>query len=357
MSNTSPLQTGNSPENSRQQQLALWVGQQLPTDQPIDLHSLGGDAGFRRYFRFAQGPGLLAVDAPPASEDTGQFIAIAAFIAQQGLRSPRIIAADAERGFLLVEDLGDQLLFKRLNNDNADELYSLAITNLLKLQRSADAPSLIPRYDRSLLRRELEIFSDWFVGQLLNYPLNNTEQELLSHTFLLLEDAALAQPQTFVHRDYHSRNLILCDHGELGVIDFQGALWGGITYDLVSLLRDCYLRWPAARVNGWALDYRQQAINTGLIAAQVSEAEFLRWFDWLGLQRHIKVLGIFARLQLRDGKSGYLQDLPLVLRYTLEVAETYPELKPFADWFSSALLPLAQQQHWYRDYLSAGEQS
>jgi aminoglycoside/choline kinase family phosphotransferase len=227
---------------------------------------------------------------------------------------------------------------------------------LLQLQRCQDDASLIPRYDRALLRRELEIFSEWFVGKLLGYQLNASEQQLLDKLFTQLEDNALAQPQTFVHRDYHSRNLLLLDDKSLGVIDFQGALWGGVTYDLVSLLRDCYLRWPAEKVKHWALDYRQQAIAARIIPA-VSETEFLRWFDWLGLQRHIKVLGIFARLNLRDGKTGYLNDLPLVIRYTLEVAEQYIELQAFTSWFKDMLLPLAQQQSWYQDYQTAGKQT
>ncbi|WP_049632014.1 aminoglycoside phosphotransferase family protein [Cellvibrio sp. pealriver] len=334
--------------------LTNWVTQHTPKEQhPIVLHSLGSDAGFRRYFRFQQPSQWLAVDAPPATEDSAQFLAIAELIARQDVRSPQIAAADITQGFLLVEDFGDRLFLRELTPDNADTLYRQAMDTLLQLHRTADNHSLIPRYDRELLRRELGIFSEWFVQHLLGYSLNQSERERLDALFVQLEDNALNQPQGFVHRDYHSRNLLLLDDGTLGVIDFQGALWGGITYDLVSLLRDCYRRWPAEQVKRWALDYRQQAISKGIIPA-VSEQEFLRWFDWLGLQRHIKVLGIFARLSLRDNKQGYLQDLPLVIRYTLEVAEQYPELQPFSDWFKQTLLPRAQQQAWYSDYRSAG---
>lgn len=355
ITNSNAQQTTQSPQDSRERALAEWVSHQIPdTNTPITLRSLDSDAGFRRYFRFDQGQNLLAVDAPPATEDSSQFVAIARFIRNQGVRSPRIIAADTSQGFLLVEDFGDQLLFRVANTHNADSLYQLALDSLLKLHRSTDDPALIPRYDRALLRRELDIFSDWFVSQLLDHTLTADEHKLLDSTFTQLENIALAQPQTFVHRDYHSRNLILCSDGGLGVIDFQGALWGGITYDLVSLLRDCYLRWPAPQVKAWALSYRQQAITSKLIDSTVSETEFLRWFDWLGLQRHIKVLGIFARLNLRDGKTGYLQDLPLVIRYTLEVAEAYPELRPFADWFKATLLPIAKTHPWYSDYQCAG---
>ncbi len=354
--NTSALLTTNSPQDSRALALSAWVTQQVPgISSPPALRCLGSDAGFRRYFRFDQGDQLLAVDAPPATEDTAQFIAIAGFIARQGVRSPRIIAADIHQGFLLVEDFGDQLLFNILTPDNADQLYKLAIENLLRLQGCPYEPALIPPYDRALLRRELEIFSDWFVHQLLGYTLAPHELAMLDNTFLQLENIALAQPQGFVHRDYHARNLILCSEGDLGVIDFQGALWGGITYDLVSLLRDCYLRWPAAQVKGWALEYYQQALAAGLIPVDTNQTLFMQWFDWLGLQRHIKVLGIFARLSLRDGKHGYLKDLPLVIRYTLEVAEGYTDLHAFANWFEAKLLPVAAQQPWYNNYETAGE--
>lgn len=343
--------------DTRKLALTNWVTQQIPTvTHPIELYSLGGDAGFRRYFRFHTPSLWLAVDAPPETENTAQFAAIAHLIQQQGVRTPRIAAIDAGQGFLLVEDMGDRLFFREVDSHNADSLYQLAIATLLQLQRAQDDAALIPRYDRALLRRELEIFSEWFAGKLLGYSLSTAELHLLNELFIRLEDNAFAQPQTFVHRDYHSRNLLLLDDNSLGVIDFQGALWGGVTYDLVSLLRDCYLRWPAEKVKRWALDYRQQAISAGIIPI-IHETEFLRWFDWLGLQRHIKVLGIFARLNLRDGKTGYLSDLPLVIRYTLEVAEQYAELQPFADWFKQTLLPLAKQQTWYQDYQIAGNQT
>lgn len=345
------------PEGVDPRKLALtnWVAHNTPAEQhPIELIGLGSDAGFRRYFRYQTPSKWLAVDAPPTSEDTAQFLAVARLIEQQGVRSPRIAAADANLGFLLVEDMGDRLFAREVQPHNADALYQEAINTLLRLQRCPDDAALIPRYDRALLHRELEIFIEWFVDKLLNHPLNSSEQHLLNEVFIQLENNALSQPQTFVHRDYHSRNLLLLDDYSLGVIDFQGALWGGVTYDLVSLLRDCYLRWPAEKVNLWALAYREQAISAGVIPG-VSEKEFLRWFDWLGLQRHIKVFGIFARLNLRDSKTGYLKDLPLVIRYTLEVAERYAELRAFGDWFKHTLLPLAEKQSWYQDYRKAGD--
>lgn len=344
----------HQPSDSRAEALAHWVAQQLGSALP-ELRSLGSDAGFRRYFRFDSPSPMLAVDAPPATEDSRQFVALADFLAQQGVRTPAVFAADVEQGFLLVEDLGDQLLFTQATPDNAQTLYQQAIQTLLHLQQAPDNPALIPRYDRDLLRRELNLFGEWFVQQLLGYSLSDAEWQMLDRVFLQLEDSALAQPQVFVHRDYHARNLLIRTSGELGVIDFQGALWGGMTYDLVSLLRDCYLRWPATQVNQWAMDYYHLAIAAGLMARHTSPDLFMQWFDWLGLQRHIKVLGIFARLKLRDSKSAYLKDLPLVIRYTLEVASQYPELHGFVDWFQCKLLPLAMQQPWYSDYKTAGE--
>src|SRR5690606_6082541 len=268
--------------------------------------------------------------------------------------APMVIAADIDQGFLLVEDFGDRLLYRELKLDNAEVLYGEALMVLLGLQQSTDIPATLPRYDQPMLRRELEIFVQWFIGGLLNYSLTAPEQILLEKLFEQLENCALEQPQLLVHRDYHSRNLLLCDSGGMGVIDFQGAVVGPFAYDLASLLRDCYIRWPAQDVRRWALSYGNMAMEVGVIP-KVDEARFMRWFDWVGLQRHIKVLGIFARLHLRDGKDHYLADLPLVLRYTLEVEREYPSLRGFAEWMEQRLLPLAQQQDWYTDYRRAGE--
>jgi aminoglycoside/choline kinase family phosphotransferase len=342
--------------HEREQHLGLWVANQLGcAPQSIHLKAIASDAGFRRYFRFSAPSQWLAVDAPPQTEDTQQFVALARYLSSNKVGTPKILAADETAGFLLVEDFGDELLHRQLTPSTAAAQYRKTFSTLLSLQACPDQAALIPRYDRALLRRELEIFSEWFAGKLLGYRLNDAEKVLLDALFLDLENASLEQPQSLVHRDFHSRNLLIRNHNGLGVIDFQGALWGGCTYDLASLLRDCYIRWPADLVKGLALEYRQAAIDANLLDADVSEAQYLHWFDWLGLQRHIKVLGIFARLHLRDGKPHYLKDLPLVIRYTLEVAEAYPALKPFADWFSTTLLPLAEQQDWYTDYRTAGD--
>ena len=346
-------------DDTRKLALAHWISQIVQDQpQPITLTPIASDAGFRRYFRFSASTPLLAVDAPPQTEDTRQFVDLARFFSTQGIKTPNIIAFDEAQGFLIIEDFGDCQLYSQLQKPPTslaqENPYSAAFNTLLSLQRCSDEASLIPRYDRALLRRELAIFSEWFVGEMLGCTLNPQEQDLLNNVFEQLETSALEQQQTLVHRDFHSRNLMVCASGELGVIDFQGALWGAATYDLVSLLRDCYLRWPAEQVRSWALDYHHLAIASNLLP-DVSETRFLRWFDWMGLQRHIKVLGIFARLQLRDGKSGYLKDLPLVIRYCLEVAEQYPELSDFADWFKATLLPRAEMQPWYSDYRHAGD--
>lgn len=344
--------------NEREQQLSLWVAHALASSpDSIQLKSIASDAGFRRYFRFEHPSRWLAVDAPPQTEDTQQFVTLAHYLSDNHVHTPRILAADETRGFLLVEDFGDELLYRHLTPDNAVQRYQHTFSSLLSLQACPDHPTLIPRYDRALLRRELEIFTEWFAGKLLGYELDADENVLLDALFLHLENSALAQPQTLVHRDFHSRNLIIRPDNNLGVIDFQGALWGGCTYDVVSLLRDCYLRWPTQQVKELALKYHQEAIHAGLLKSNVAPEEYLRWFDWMGLQRHIKVLGIFARLNLRDKKPHYLKDLPLVIRYTLEVARNYSELTPFADWFSKHLLPRAEQQDWYSDYRYAGEHS
>lgn len=341
---------------ARDQALRQWVATQLTqSSNQIQLTPISNDAGFRRYFRFATPSQWLAVDAPPQTEDTRQFIALARHLGAHKVNTPHILAADPMEGFLLVEDFGDELLHRHLDSDSVSLLYHQCFEVLLRLQKCPDDRALIPRYDRELLHRELLIFSEWFVAALLGYQPDAGDIALLDDLFKLLEDCALGQPQMLVHRDFHSRNLLLRQDGQLGVIDFQGALWGPCTYDLVSLLRDCYIRWPAAKVHQWAEDYRQLAQSHNQLPAGVGADEFRRWFDWMGLQRHIKVLGIFARLHLRDHKHNYLNDLPLVIRYCLEVAGNYAELRPFANWFNHNLLPLIHNQPWYRDIATAGD--
>jgi len=340
----------------RRQALAQWAGQALRTGGELALRPLAGDAGFRRYFRAASQPSLIAVDSPQARTNPARFVALADYLRRHGIHTPMVVAADVEQGFMLLEDLGDTQLLSELNGDSVDGLYGEVLNELLCLQQIPPAGDLFPPYNRELLLAEMRILPEWLAQKLLGYQLDERERQLLENTYALLLDSAVEQPQVLVHRDYHSRNLMLRDGERPGVVDFQDAVWGPVTYDLVSLLRDCYVRWPRDRVERWALSYAATAEAAGILAPVAPET-FLRWFDWMGLQRHIKVLGLFPRLYLRDGKAGYLPDLPLVIRYALEVAGRYPELKPFADWFRSALLPLAERQDWYRDYRRAGERS
>lgn len=321
---------------------------------PLQLTQVPGDAGFRHYYRLNTQPTLLAVAAPPTTEKNEVFVYLAKLLRQQGLHAPEVYAADFEQGYLLIEDLGDDQLLSRLNVDTAHCLYGEVITDLLRLQQIPTKHLELPDYDQPLLRQEMSLFEDWFVPKLLGYTLTAEDQRLLHDVFQRLEQQAADQPQVLVHRDFHSRNLIIRDGLAPGIVDFQDSVVGPITYDLVSLLRDCYIRWPVDQVERWALAYGNMAVEVGLMRP-VTQETFLRWFDWMGLQRHLKVLGIFARLHLRDGKDGYLQNLPLTIRYTLEVAEAYPELLPFADWFRDRLLPLAKQQAWYTDYRQAGK--
>ena len=337
--------------------LAAWVADYLPPGfalgQPVELAAVTGDAGFRQYFRVNSHPTLIAVYAPPSHEDVPAFVAKDLAMKAAGVGVPEVYAVDYGQGFILQQDLGHQLLLPLLMADSAPRLYRVAERELEKIQQVAPDPAVFPPYDRATLNREMALFPEWFVTRLLGVTLAAADTALLARLFTLLEDAALAQPRVVVHRDYHSRNLLVGADGSLGVIDFQDALVGPFSYDLVSLLKDCYIRWPAALVRERALAFlEQRARALGLHGLE--GGELLRWFDLMGLQRHLKVLGIFARLWLRDGKPGYLSDLPLVLRYTLEVAQDYPELEFFTHWFTERLHPCLPGQPWYRSWQSAG---
>ena len=269
------------------------------------------------------------MDSPPAQEDPQPWLAIGARLAAAGLHVPAVQAHDLQQGFLLIEDLGSALYLPALNEDTADALYGAAMDALLRMQSHTDVHGL-PPYDRAFLQRELGLMPAWFLDRHLGHATDAHEQRLLQDAFDVLLHEALAQPRCFVHRDFHSRNLLVVGDNNPGIIDFQGALLGPLTYDLASLLRDCYIDWDPARVEGWVEGYRLRLQQAGLIDASVDRARFLRWFDLIGLQRHLKVLGIFCRLAYRDGKPGYLDDLPRVYRYVIEVASRYPELAALA---------------------------
>ena len=315
------------------------------------LCPVSGDASFRRYFRLATPDRqVILCDAPPAQEKNREFVAIAGALEAAGVRVPGVLAADFERGWLCLEDLGDQQLLPLLDASTVDRFYSRALAMQRRIARVDTAQLDLPLYDRAELQREMNLFPQWFCAQLLQIP----DAEGLANVFEPLSralcDSALAQPRVFVHRDFHARNLMVLEDGELAAIDFQDAILGPATYDCVSLLRDCYLRWPDGRVRQWALAQRDALLAEGVQVAK-DDGQFLRDFDWMGLQRHIKVLGIFSRLCIRDGKDAYLGDLPRVIGYVRDVLALYPDapaLAGFLRWFDAQALPRARAATWYR---------
>jgi N-acetylmuramate 1-kinase len=324
--------------SERAAQRLQWARRVLD-DPALELASASSDASFRSYWRtVGREPSLIVMDAPPAQEDLRPWLDVAARLERAGLHAPRVLAQDLEQGFLLLSDLGTQLLLPALDAASVDGLYGLCL-DALEAMQTGIATEGLPDYDRTRLRTEMELLPTWFIERHLGVALDAAQRNLIDDSFEALADAALAQPQVFVHRDFHSRNLML-GHDEggaplLGIIDFQDAVRGALTYDLVSLLRDCYIEWPDTRVQVWADAYRQRAIAAGLCDA--SPHAFARWFDLMGLQRHIKVLGIFCRLWYRDGKRGYLDDLPLVWRYTREVGGRHPETRALVEQLESML--------------------
>lgn len=322
--------------------------------ESILLTPLSGDAGFRQYFRLNTKLPLLAVLAPIEYEDTLAFVNVSLCFKRNAIRTPKVYAVDYQSGFLLLEDFGCELLLPNLSGETVDIFYTAAETELLKIQKIAYKTTTLPYYDEQRLMSEMALFSEWFVQQLLGIELNPSDHDMFDEVFRLLSSSALEQPQVVVHRDYHSRNLMLLDNSQLGIIDFQDAVIGPVTYDLVSLLRDCYVRWSPASMTQRAVSYAQRAAALGIIPS-VPEAQFVRWFDLMGLQRHIKVLGVFARLWLRDSKQHYLHDLPLVIRYTMEQLQRYPELSVFRHWFEQRVIPKLLSQPWYQPWETAGD--
>jgi N-acetylmuramate 1-kinase len=333
--------------DARLELLTRWVTQDLGLEG-ARIAPASADASFRRYFRVVQGGvSRIVMDAPPDKEDLGPFLRVARMLAQVGVNAPQILAADEPKGLLLLSDLGSELYLSHLNQAAAageqariDALYGDALDCLALIQREALVPAqTLPVYDRAMLLREMELLPEWFLGHHLGLTVDGTVRGVLDATFEALVGNAHEQPASFVHRDYHSRNLMVCEPGRPGVLDFQDAVRGPITYDLVSLLKDCYISWPTEQVRAWALAHRARLTHAGLPAGR-DDAQFLQWFDLMGLQRHIKVLGIFARLWYRDGKAGYLKDLPLVLRYTRETAQRYPQTAAFATFIAQRIDPL-----------------
>ena len=309
--------------------LERWLGAEFPAI-PCTLAPASEDASFRRYFRasFADGRSFIVMDAPPEKEDCRPFVQVAGLFAAAGAHVPAIHARDLDAGFLLLEDLGNSTYLDELGRQaDPDPLYAAACATLLRIQL-ASREGALPGYDRTLLARELALFPDWYVARQLSHELAPGDRQVLNAAFESLLANNLSQPGVFVHRDYHSRNLMACAPLP-GVLDFQDAVYGPITYDLVSLLRDAYVSWEEERVLDWVVRYWEQARKAGL-PVRADFSEFYRDFEWMGAQRQLKVIGIFARLCHRDGKQRYLGDIPRVMGYLLATCRRYRELAPLA---------------------------
>lgn len=325
--------------------LKEWVEQtfdELNIDLAPDWQCLpvSGDASFRRYFRLlSHGMSWILMDAPPEKEDSHPFVHIARAWEPLDIHAPIVHAVDFDKGFMLLSDLGDELYLDHLNDDTADHLYSNAFSALTRLQQCQAVEGYqLPQYDVPLLQREMDLFRDWFVRDLLGIKLGPGVNHLFEEVSRFLIGSALQQPQVCVHRDYHSRNLMVNGDQTPGVIDFQDAVIGPVTYDLVSLLRDCYIDWPELRVYGWVDQFGEMLVADELLETY-DRAQFYQWFDLMGAQRHLKAVGIFARLNLRDGKPGYLGDIPRTLNYIVRVAGRYDALQTFAAWLQDIVIP------------------
>jgi aminoglycoside/choline kinase family phosphotransferase len=308
---------------------------------PSTLTSASEDASFRHYYRLQSGGTTrIVMDAPPGQEDCGPFIQIAGFLESMGLNSPRVLQQDLDNGFLLLSDLGTTLYLTELTIDRsrADDLYGDAISALVKLQKlGAQYQTDLPPYDEALLSFELSLFHDWLCERHLNIEFTQSDEAEWLQICRLLIDNALQQPKVFVHRDYHSRNLVVSDDMNPGILDFQDAVEGPLTYDLVSLLKDCYINWPEDRTTKWALRFRDHLGDE--VKQQIDEDHFMRHFDLMGVQRHLKASGIFARLLHRDGKTGYMPDVPRTLDYIVALENTYEELSFLTDLIAQRCLP------------------
>lgn len=311
--------------DSRYHDLCQWVAQQLDQEK-VELSVVSGDASFRRYFRVASGgESWIVMDAPPEKEDSTRFVEIASSWLAQGVQVPEIKALSLEHGFMLLSDFGEKLLLPELypqkpNAQQGQHYYTKAMTALAHIQSTQLS---LPAYDSALLQNEMALFKDWLIEAKLGLELSALESKNLTDCLSLLEQRALAQEQVTVHRDFHARNLMICDNDSLGIIDFQDAVQGPVTYDLVSLLRDCYIVWPTELVREWCHEFYQLIIKKKPELAE-GLGDFNRFkedFDLMGLQRHLKVAGIFARLSLRDEKHAYLADIPRTLEYILSVSK------------------------------------
>jgi len=327
--------------SERLTQLKEWLREQ--TGQDCDLAPASSDASFRRYFRVELKEGSrIIMDAPPAQEDCLPFIHVAELLRCAGLNAPEVIAQNLEAGFLLLGDLGNTTYLDALNPESVERLYGDALGALICIQARVDTTTAeLPAYDESLLQTELNLFKDWYLEKHCGVTLNAEAQAVWQQACETLIASALEQPAVCVHRDYHSRNLMKVNDGNNpGILDFQDAVVGPVTYDLVSLLKDCYISWPRDRVEEWVAGFYKQTAQSGIVnAAKVSEVQYLKWFDLMGVQRHLKAIGIFARLLHRDNKEGYMQDIPRTLAYVRDVCERTPELNDFHQLLLTLKLP------------------
>jgi aminoglycoside/choline kinase family phosphotransferase len=314
--------------DARRAAVERWLAEQLP-GAPFSLEPASEDASFRRYWRarLAGGGSYVVMDAPPDKEDCRPYVHVAALLRAAGVHAPEVFAQDLASGFLLLGDLGDTTYLQAINGQNAPKLFADATDTLIRWQVATRAGEL-PPYDEALLRREMNLFPDWYVERHLKKVLSDKQRASLENIFALLVKSALAQPAVYVHRDYMPRNLMVCEPNP-GVLDFQDAVLGPITYDVVSLFRDAFISWEEEQVLDWTVRYWEKAKQAKL-PVHADFGEFWQAFEWMGLQRHLKVLGIFARIHYRDGKPKYLQDTPRFMNYANSVAKRYPALAPLA---------------------------
>lgn len=294
------------------------------------INPIKSDASFRCYFRILHinGTSSIAMDAPPGKEDCKKFINIANALKKIGVNTPTIIAYNLEHGFLLITDLGEKQYLDVLNKSNVHNLYDDALNVILKIQKMGNNKLLkLPIYDNLLLYSELELFRQWFLNKQVKIRLSSKDNQLLDSIFVKLIENAISQPYVWVHRDFHSKNIMLCNNNNPGILDFQDAMVGAITYDLVSLLRDCYISWPQEEVSYWTSSYFKLLVKMNFLSSNDYKI-FLRWFDLMGIQRHLKAIGIFSRLNLRDFKPEYLKNITRTLKYVISVSDNYIDLKP-----------------------------
>ncbi|OGT36971.1 MAG: hypothetical protein A3F11_09355 [Gammaproteobacteria bacterium RIFCSPHIGHO2_12_FULL_37_14] len=325
----------------RQNALEIWL--RTVCGQQFDhLQAMQGDASFRRYFRLqAANNTYVVMDAKPPKEDCRPYIAIAKCLRNMGLQVPEIFYSEEEQGFLLISDFGDLTYLKALTTRNADQLYTAALDVLMILQTCRHVQDMqIPSFTREIMWQEWAWCKEWFLAKLLDLSLS--QEKHLDNCYALLVESAASQPQVFMHRDYHSANLMVLPKNQVGVLDFQDAFMGPVTYDLVSLLRDCYIDWPEECVEFWALSYWKR-LNEEKVIQGIDQEIFLKWFDWMGIERHLKALFTFSRKYVRDEQSAYLKHIPRTMQYLLDATERYEELAPLHDYFSHTVEPALQQ--------------